>query len=307
MSKNRQPIPKKLRFEVFKRDGFSCQYCGRKAPDVVLHCDHIHPVSEGGKTEILNLVTSCEGCNLGKGCRTLSDNTVVNKQVAQMSALEERRQQLEMMLQWRESIKAIDDEAAKRVAYIWYEHTDGQFIINDSVLSEIKKLIKAHGVNAVCDAMDGSLHYIKCDDTGHISSDSANLAWSKISGILRMAKLSEKKPYLRDLFYIRGILRNRLRYVDEREVMVMMELAVTLGVLIDEIKSIAREVKNWTQFRADMLVAVRSCGSISVDEVAANYGQTSEEWTSEANKTLARFRRSLPDVSIISQIGKGAE
>lgn len=35
MSK-RKSISKKLRFEVFKRDGFTCQYCGRMAPDVVL-------------------------------------------------------------------------------------------------------------------------------------------------------------------------------------------------------------------------------------------------------------------------------
>lgn len=32
----RKPISKKIRFEVFKRDGFTCQYCGRMAPDVVL-------------------------------------------------------------------------------------------------------------------------------------------------------------------------------------------------------------------------------------------------------------------------------
>ena len=44
----RKPISKKLRFEVFKRDSFTCQYCGKSAPDVVLHIDHIKPVKEGG-------------------------------------------------------------------------------------------------------------------------------------------------------------------------------------------------------------------------------------------------------------------
>lgn len=56
---DRQSISKKLRFEVFKRDKFTCQYCGKSAPEVVLHVDHIHPVSEGGETEIINLITSC--------------------------------------------------------------------------------------------------------------------------------------------------------------------------------------------------------------------------------------------------------
>lgn len=60
-------ISKKVRFEVFKRDGFKCQYCGRSAPDVILHVDHINPVSNGGNNDIMNLVTSCSECNLGKG------------------------------------------------------------------------------------------------------------------------------------------------------------------------------------------------------------------------------------------------
>jgi len=55
----REQISKKLRFEVFKRDSFTCQYCGRKAPEIVLNCDHVTPVAEGGTTDILNLVTSC--------------------------------------------------------------------------------------------------------------------------------------------------------------------------------------------------------------------------------------------------------
>jgi 5-methylcytosine-specific restriction endonuclease McrA len=33
----------RTRFEVFKRDDFTCQYCGRKSPDVVLEADHIVP------------------------------------------------------------------------------------------------------------------------------------------------------------------------------------------------------------------------------------------------------------------------
>ncbi|MBO4509112.1 MAG: HNH endonuclease [Spirochaetaceae bacterium] len=76
----RVPIPKRIRFEVFKRDSFTCQYCGRKAPEVILHIDHIKPVSIGGTNELLNLTTSCESCNLGKSNIPLSDNSVVEKQ-----------------------------------------------------------------------------------------------------------------------------------------------------------------------------------------------------------------------------------
>lgn len=64
-------ISKKLRFEVFKRDGFQCAYCGRKPPAVVLECDHINPKSKGGKNDINNLITACFDCNRGKGATEL--------------------------------------------------------------------------------------------------------------------------------------------------------------------------------------------------------------------------------------------
>jgi predicted restriction endonuclease len=58
-----------LRFKVLKRDGFRCHYCGRsphKDPNVILHVDHIKPLSKGGSWDEKNLITSCKECNLGK-------------------------------------------------------------------------------------------------------------------------------------------------------------------------------------------------------------------------------------------------
>ena len=57
----------KLRYEVMRRDGFRCCICGSSRSDgVKLHVDHIRPVSKGGKTELSNLRTLCDRCNLGK-------------------------------------------------------------------------------------------------------------------------------------------------------------------------------------------------------------------------------------------------
>lgn len=55
-----------LRFEVFRRDSYACQYCGRRAPEFPLHVDHIVPWSKGGCTTLTNLRTACSECNLGK-------------------------------------------------------------------------------------------------------------------------------------------------------------------------------------------------------------------------------------------------
>ena len=65
-------LSKKLRFEVFKRDCFKCQYCGSTPPGIILEVDHIVPVSKDGTNEIDNLITSCFDCNRGKSNRDLS-------------------------------------------------------------------------------------------------------------------------------------------------------------------------------------------------------------------------------------------
>jgi len=58
----------KLRFEVFKRDNFTCQYCGRNVKDdkIKINTDHIIPRSKRGKDTFNNLTTSCSECNAGK-------------------------------------------------------------------------------------------------------------------------------------------------------------------------------------------------------------------------------------------------
>ena len=67
-----------LRFEVFKRDGFRCRYCGRSAMDgVLLHADHVVPESKGGPTTLENLVTACIDCNLGKSNKDIDPSLVI--------------------------------------------------------------------------------------------------------------------------------------------------------------------------------------------------------------------------------------
>jgi hypothetical protein len=57
----------RMRFQILERDNFMCQYCGRTPQDgAKLVIDHVNPVSNGGKTELSNLITSCFECNSGK-------------------------------------------------------------------------------------------------------------------------------------------------------------------------------------------------------------------------------------------------
>lgn len=59
-------VSKRLRFEIFRRDGFRCKYCGLTAGESELHVDHVLPKTLGGQDEASNLVTACKDCNAGK-------------------------------------------------------------------------------------------------------------------------------------------------------------------------------------------------------------------------------------------------
>lgn len=57
----------RLRFAIFRRDKFRCQYCGRTVKDgIQLTLEHIVPLIKGGDWGSDNLLTACHECNEGK-------------------------------------------------------------------------------------------------------------------------------------------------------------------------------------------------------------------------------------------------
>lgn len=172
----RKPIPKKIRFEVLKRDKFTCQYCGKSAPDVVLEIDHIKPVSKGGDNDILNLVTSCVDCNRGKTNVELSDDSAVKKQQRQLQELAERKEQLEMMLEWRSSLNDLENYYVESVADVFSKRTDWD--VTNSGKAEIRRWIKRFGFDEVIVSCDISL------DTYYDGSVKGfDRAFDKVAGI----------------------------------------------------------------------------------------------------------------------------
>lgn len=174
--RKREPIGKKKRFEVFKRDKFTCQYCGRMAPDVVLEVDHIKPVAEGGKNDMLNLITSCRDCNRGKGKTRISDGTEIKKQQKQLVELAERREQTEMLIQWKMELA---DIRAMQVDYISnYIASETRWRPSDYGKSTISKLISRFSFQEVIEATE--ISYAKYYDGTEYSWEKA---LNKIGGV----------------------------------------------------------------------------------------------------------------------------
>lgn len=59
-------VSKRLRYEVLRRDDFTCRYCGASAPEAKLVVDHVTPTTLGGEDVPENLVAACVDCNAGK-------------------------------------------------------------------------------------------------------------------------------------------------------------------------------------------------------------------------------------------------
>jgi len=68
MIKRPRPIVKLTRKEIFRRDLYTCQYCGRKTKNLTI--DHVIPRRLGGKTRWENVVAACARCNHLKGGHT---------------------------------------------------------------------------------------------------------------------------------------------------------------------------------------------------------------------------------------------
>lgn len=247
--KTRKPLSQKTRFEVFKRDSFTCQYCGAKAPDVLLEADHIQPVKEGGDNSIMNLVTSCEGCNAGKGARKLSDSSVVEKQRGQLAALEERRQQIEMMLQWRQGLNGVKDEAVgKMVSYI--QDSFG-CEINDSGRRKVARWVKKFNYADLLESVDTCAEqYLVHDKEQKVTTESLEHAFRYIPSVCAGVVRKRENPELNELYYIRGIMRKRFAHCNEPLALSYLKKLHELGYSPSTLKEWVLQLNNWSQFKS---------------------------------------------------------
>ncbi|WP_417888223.1 HNH endonuclease [Zunongwangia sp.] len=254
----RKSLSKKVRFEVFKRDKFQCQYCGKKAPDVVLNVDHIDPVANGGTNEVINLITSCFDCNQGKKARLLSDDTVIQKQRKQLELIQERREQLELMLEWKKTLTEFEDEKVTMVSDYWASMMN-PYSLNENGLKSLEKLIKKFPIEDILEAIDiANEKYLVFDEEGNITKESVEEAFDKVGGICALKNMPELK---KKMAYIKGICRNRFSYWDNKKGSIILNNYVNalkeadwsderiIQDLENEVIPKSIESKNWSQWR----------------------------------------------------------
>lgn len=145
----RKALSKKTRFDVFKRDLFTCQYCGAHPPGVLLHVDHIVSVASGGRNDKDNLVTACEPCNAGKGAREL---TAVPESLANKARriAESERQLLGYQAIMESKRNRLDDEVWRVADEL--KPGSPEMGIGVAWLASIRRFIQALGLDETLDA-----------------------------------------------------------------------------------------------------------------------------------------------------------
>lgn len=116
----RKPLSSRLRFEVLRRDDFTCNYCGARGPEgAQLTVDHVIPAALGGSDEPTNLVTACFDCNAGKGSTNLDSTQVaeISDEARAYAAALDRAAEIERAS--REDADGFTDEFLREVWHRW--------------------------------------------------------------------------------------------------------------------------------------------------------------------------------------------
>lgn len=178
----RRSLGKKVRFEVFARDGFSCRYCGRQSDSVKLVVDHIVPVCQGGTNDQDNLVTSCVDCNAGKGGKTISQSVISEEHRLAMSQdLQDQIHAARLAVEAAKLSNVLREEIAK-----YYCNSRRKRWIDPRTLSVLVSYAKSRGPEAVFRWIDIAV--------GGLDSDKSDQDFGKyISGIKRIEERDGEK------------------------------------------------------------------------------------------------------------------
>jgi len=173
------PISKKLRFEVFKRDGFKCAYCGKCPPQVTLEVDHIDPKSKGGKDDINNLITACFDCNRGK--RNIPLTKVPQKLSDNLIVLQEQEEQLKAYRRFATKIERRIQKDIEEINDIYTEAYPGWEFSDKFKASSLKYFLRLLPKDQVARSLESAICKFPTNKD-RVINYFCGICWHKIRG-----------------------------------------------------------------------------------------------------------------------------
>lgn len=148
-------VSKRTRFDVFKRDKFACQYCGRCPPAVVLEIDHVTPRASGGGDDEDNLLASCFDCNRGKSDRHLTD--VPSSVTDKLAIAKERAEQTAAYNDFLLEQRRVADFAIEQLGICWFDkfkRKKSRFVFGEAREASVRRFLKYLPEAVILDAID---------------------------------------------------------------------------------------------------------------------------------------------------------
>lgn len=179
----RTSIGNSRRFEIFKRDSFACQYCGRTPPAAILEVDHVIAVSKGGTNDDENLLTSCFECNHGKAARDLGDAAAPVDYRARLIEKRERAQQAAAYNLFLLELRDAETAAIERIGEAWYDGLAGKpagFLFGPSRQPSVRRFLKELPEMIVLEAVEIAQSW---HGARYCSVDRDDKAWRYFCGI----------------------------------------------------------------------------------------------------------------------------
>lgn len=143
-------VSTRTRFEILKRDGFRCRYCGANSVDVLLHVDHVVPRAGGGSDDPENLVTACSDCNLGKSDVGLAESRLKRGPTAE-DALEHAAQ----IREYLDAQRAVEEARTELFEYLaaYWRQAVGEDPL-ERWYQQLRSVTRTHPIDRIIVAID---------------------------------------------------------------------------------------------------------------------------------------------------------
>lgn len=144
--------------------------------------------------------------------------------------------------------------STKEIGNIWFEYSG--YSINDKGIRDLRRWITKYGIDKTVDGIKTCCEtYLQYDKSNIATRESAENAFSKIPVIIKSKEKQKENPYLKDFYYIRGILRNRFGNNANYGILEILESAFISGWSIDNLKNQAKESLSLWSFKESVSTA----------------------------------------------------
>jgi len=241
------PEYKRIKFEVFEKDSFRCQFCGSRAPNVTLKLLRIQETND--KDTWLNtafLSTSCTNCENKKA-------GIINDGFISIEELEERLQQLKMLINWRKGMFKIRKQQLENLITYWQNKIPGYEINSDQKKHLLSYMTKYSGdeirnaMNVACDK------FVNFNPDKSYDHSSVSDAFYKVQEICLQKTEIANSNETEGLNQIHVHLKQNIDgFFDAQRAAQWLTYARSWEVSIEDLIRMAQSVATWTEFAVNI-------------------------------------------------------